>query len=87
MDDQGDGEDAVEDRVDGGYSGRADEGDEGGRESALKAPVVRSVRLVGGLEGGRVGVSSSGVGLRQIGSKGDGAYREDDGVVNGSEDI
>ena len=52
--DDGGAEDSVEDGVGTRDGGRADEGDEGGTEQALKRPVVRSVSLVRSRERHRV---------------------------------
>lgn len=52
--DDGGAEDSVEDGVGTRDGGRADEGDEGGTEQALKRPVVLSVSLVWSRERHRV---------------------------------
>lgn len=46
MEDEGDGEDAIEDRVGRGRGGGRDHRDESGREETLKGPVVGSVGFV-----------------------------------------
>lgn len=52
--DDGRAEDSVEDGVGTRNGGRADEGDEGGTEQALKRPVILSVSLVRSRERDRV---------------------------------